>query len=176
MSPKAGSRLNRIKVVSRIVRALIAIWAVFVTLMTALAVLQFIAVSLGSRVFPGESMTFHITFSPHQVYSFPCDMPWPVLLLGSVQLGLIGFGAITLIRLFRLYEGGSFFAAGNVRCIQILGFIVAGYGLIQIALEFLPPNRSVEIGGSLVFGLLILFIAWIMDEGRKIQEEQELTV
>jgi hypothetical protein len=25
-------------------------------------------------------------------------------------------------------------------------------------------------------GLLILLIAWIMDEGRKIQEEQELTV
>jgi hypothetical protein len=25
-------------------------------------------------------------------------------------------------------------------------------------------------------GLLIIFVAWIMDEGRKIQEEQELTV
>jgi hypothetical protein len=25
-------------------------------------------------------------------------------------------------------------------------------------------------------GLMIIFIAWIMDEGRKIQEEQELTV
>jgi hypothetical protein len=25
-------------------------------------------------------------------------------------------------------------------------------------------------------GLMIIFVAWIMDEGRKIQEEQELTV
>jgi hypothetical protein len=25
-------------------------------------------------------------------------------------------------------------------------------------------------------GLLIIFVAWIMDEGRKIQEEQALTV
>ena len=29
---------------------------------------------------------------------------------------------------------------------------------------------------NLVFGCVIIFIAWIMDEGRKIQEEQELTV
>jgi len=29
---------------------------------------------------------------------------------------------------------------------------------------------------NLVTGFVILFIAWIMDEGRKIQEEQELTV
>jgi uncharacterized membrane protein YdcZ (DUF606 family) len=36
-------------------------------------------------------------------------------------------------------------------------------GLISLLISFVP-------------GLLILFIAWIMDEGRKIQEEQELTV
>jgi hypothetical protein len=29
---------------------------------------------------------------------------------------------------------------------------------------------------ELAAGLLIVLIAWIMDEGRKIQEEQELTV
>jgi hypothetical protein len=30
--------------------------------------------------------------------------------------------------------------------------------------------------GLLLAGTIIIFIAWIMDEGRKIQEEQELTV
>ena len=30
--------------------------------------------------------------------------------------------------------------------------------------------------GQLLGGIVILFGAWIMDEGRKIQEEQELTV
>jgi len=29
---------------------------------------------------------------------------------------------------------------------------------------------------SIFIGLLIIFVSWIMDEGRKIQEEQELTV
>jgi hypothetical protein len=33
-----------------------------------------------------------------------------------------------------------------------------------------------ELVHNLVFGCIIIFIAWIMDEGRKIQEEQELTV
>jgi len=32
------------------------------------------------------------------------------------------------------------------------------------------------IGEVLRFSLLIILVAWIMDEGRKIQEEQELTV
>jgi hypothetical protein len=30
--------------------------------------------------------------------------------------------------------------------------------------------------GMLLAGIIIVLIAWIMDEGRKIQEEQELTV
>ena len=30
--------------------------------------------------------------------------------------------------------------------------------------------------GLLLAGIIIILVAWIMDEGRKIQEEQELTV
>jgi hypothetical protein len=41
-------------------------------------------------------------------------------------------------------------------------------------------SRAVLIGvgdfAKLAVGLLIILVAWIMDEGRKIQEEQELTV
>jgi hypothetical protein len=32
------------------------------------------------------------------------------------------------------------------------------------------------VDSNLLIGFVIIFIAWIMDEGRKIQEEQELTV
>jgi hypothetical protein len=176
ISLKANVRMNRIKIVSRIFRVLIGICAVFFTLMAVLAIIESISVSSGSKLDPDKSMTVHITFSPHQRYQVPSDIPLPVQLLDSMHLGLLGFGAIILIRLFKLYERGSFFAVGNVRCIKILGLIVVGDGLIQTALEILPPNRSVEISNNLALGLLILLIAWIMDEGRKIQEEQELTV
>ena len=31
-------------------------------------------------------------------------------------------------------------------------------------------------GQELIVGLVVVLVAWIMDEGRKIKEEQELTV
>jgi hypothetical protein len=80
-----------------------------------------------------------------------------------------------LNRLFKLYEHSSFFTVGNVRCIKILGLVVTGDGLVQTILELLSPNPSLDFS-KLFFGGLIMLIAWIMDEGRKIQEEQELTV
>ncbi len=42
---------------------------------------------------------------------------------------------------------------------------------LPLSWSMLPP-----IIISLFPGIFIFFIAWIMDEGRKIQEEQELTV
>jgi len=56
---------------------------------------------------------------------------------------------------------------------------------VHSATAGLPPAKiNIEMIGlglftvltTLIPGFLILFIAWIMDEGRKIQEEQELTV
>jgi hypothetical protein len=57
---------------------------------------------------------------------------------------------------------------------------------VQIVTEkiaFIPKPNHVELSGLLMqFAIssfpafLIIFVAWIMDEGRKIQEEQELTV
>jgi hypothetical protein len=43
-----------------------------------------------------------------------------------------------------------------------MGFFTFSYGFINL--------------GYLLAGTIIILIAWIMDEGRKIQEEQELTV
>ena len=48
-----------------------------------------------------------------------------------------------------------------------------------LALETLPGWEWIVWLGLIFYlfpSVLILFIAWIMDEGRKIQEEQELTV
>lgn len=50
-------------------------------------------------------------------------------------------------------------------------------------LDWLVDNQmqgtlhDMDLSTTPVFvGLLVIFIAWIMDEGRKIHEEQELTV
>jgi hypothetical protein len=175
ITPKASSRLNRIKIVSRIFRTLIGIYAVLLLAVSLWALMDSVLVLLGCHVVPGQSMTARLTFSPNQTYSLPYHMSLPSLFLGTLHLSLIGFGAILLNRLFKLYERGCFFAADNVRCIKILGLVVIGDGLVQMILELLAPNASLDFS-KLFIGGLILLIAWIMDEGRKIQEEQELTV
>jgi hypothetical protein len=102
-------------------------------------------------------------------------------------------------KLFSCYVHGDLFSPNAVRYIRWIGIIslLMGIGNIVNALHFqlhngwfYTTNSSpwiVEIVvylqmilfhlvHNLVTGFVILFIAWIMDEGRKIQEEQELTV
>ncbi len=195
MSPKSNPRFNRIKIVSRIFRTLIGIIAVLMALMSALFVLVSIKYLLdGGQPMPG---VLRIGFSPHQCYLFPFHVPLPVFLAGATQFCLAGMGLILLSRLFLLYERGDFFKTGNIRCFKFLGLIVIGLWLTRMILELMAQHNNLNGNGrgekgliiiigpyradlamffGLVYGVLIVFIAWIMDEGRKIQEEQELTV
>jgi hypothetical protein len=102
-------------------------------------------------------------------------------------------------KLFSCYVRGDLFSPTAVRYIRWIGIIslLMGIGNVFDALHrqllygwFQHVNSSpwiVEIVlylqmilfhlvHNLVTGFVILFIAWIMDEGRKIQEEQKLTV
>jgi hypothetical protein len=57
------------------------------------------------------------------------------------------------------------------------GFFHGVQGAPVVAQMFVYPNFIFsQLLHNLVFGCVIILIAWIMDEGRKIQEEQELTV
>ncbi|MGA2280617.1 MAG: DUF2975 domain-containing protein [Verrucomicrobiota bacterium] len=160
---------------SRIFRVLIGILVVMWVLLSALFVLVSVKDAMGGGQPMSGTMQFHISLSPHQTYISPFDVPLPVLLFGAVQLCLVGFGLILLNRLFALYERGDFFKTGNIRCIKYLGLVIAGLWLTQTILELMAHQNNIE-GSGLVYGVLVVFIAWIMDEGRKIQEEQELTV
>jgi hypothetical protein len=51
--------------------------------------------------------------------------------------------------------------------------VLADWVLIRV-LDAMAHGFSLDT--RLAVGLLIVLISWIMDEGRKIQEEQELTV
>jgi hypothetical protein len=170
-SQSANHRLNRIQLVSRIFRALIIALVVLMSLMTALFLLAAVKTLVGGEV----PHSLRITFSPHQVFTSPFAVPLPVLLIGAVQLCLGGCGLILLNRLFKLYEQGHFFTLGNIRCLKFLGLITLGIWMTTTILEFMAGQGNVN-GTGLIIGILIVFIAWIMDEGRKIQEEQALTV
>jgi hypothetical protein len=102
-------------------------------------------------------------------------------------------------KLFSCYVRGDLFSPKAVRCIRWIGIIslLMGIGNIfntqHVHLHngwFTNVNSSpwlvemvlylqivlFHLVHDLIPGFVILFIAWIMDEGRKIQEEQELTV
>jgi len=116
-----------------------------------------------------------IVLSQHHIYTSFQDMPGEVAGWWLLQIAWAGFCYWVMFSLFGLYRQGILFSAKNVRHIRSLGyFLIGNWGLedqIQTAL------RDVQLSTTPIFiGLLIIFVSWIMDEGRKIQEEQELTV
>ncbi len=178
MTPKTPSRQRRIKIVSRIVRYVILGFLVFNLgyLLCARFLMQSPRVSLHN---PGYLFTLVLT------ETILCFWYWK------------------LAKLFQFYERGLIFATEAIRCMKTLGFLCvinwlftsAWYVLGQIfpspapppgrIMTFIPSSFrmdffSINIHGTnlglLLAGIVIVIIAWIMDEGRKIQEEQELTV
>ena len=102
-------------------------------------------------------------------------------------------------KLFSNYVNGDLFdpkAICWIRWIGITSLLMGGGNIWNALLQRLHDGYFQHINSSpliveivvylqlmffnlvhnLVFGLIIILVAWIMDEGRKIQEEQELTV
>src|ERR1017187_1698215 len=111
-------------------------------------------------------------------------MPVPMYVLYAIGTGIYLLGAISFYRLLNLYEKGLIFSAANVLEIKRLGTYLAGFGILAVAAGVIYSGRIVfpwtllDVVSSpwIVVGGAIYIVAWIMDEGRKIQEEQELTV
>jgi hypothetical protein len=186
ISPKASPRLQRIQKVSRIVRY------VFLGLFV-LSIVNFLFHNFPTLQLAKGHMT---TAHEHPV--------WSVLVFLSEAVLWVWFWK--LAKLFHFYERGMIFATATIRCIKTLGLLCIIAWLLSFVLHTLfhqasppppfplPPGYEVHIVdvrlglgffsfslgginlGSLLAGVVIVLVAWIMDEGRKIQEEQELTV
>lgn len=121
----------------------------------------------------------------------------PLVRLGAFLVSLLPVGVLmaacrTLARLFTLYEQGRIFGPENVACFRRLGVLLfwwVGVGLVYDPLISLvitaanPPGQHVIAVGfsgldltALVTGGILSVLAWVMDLGRAIQEDQELTV
>lgn len=102
------------------------------------------------------------------------------------------YGTWTMVRLFRLYEMEQIFRKANVRCYRdisraliiwcVARFISEPLMSIALTLHYPPGQRLLVLGlnsvdiTALLVGLVLAVIAWVMDEGRKLQEEQDLTI
>lgn len=96
-------------------------------------------------------------------------------------LPLVFMVTLSFFRFFDRLNSGHLFDSQTVRHLKSAGKWWLGLGLIQVILAslegYLFSARNIMISGDgIVAGLAIGFIAWIMDEGRKLQEEHELTI
>ena len=168
-SPKISERMSRIKKIIRAVRFLISAITIIMIVFGAM----FVADLTGFRIVPSG---VKISFSPLLTYSSPFKIPTVVLVLAFLRAGLFFAGAFVLFWLLDLFEAGKFFTAQNVSYIKSLGWLVICDWIVTKILDAMARNGMEISFSQLVLGLLIILFAWIMDEGRKIQEEQELTV
>ncbi len=113
-------------------------------------------------------------------------------LVDMIPMVAIIYGLRKLEGLFLLYENSLIFTEQHVRCFRSLGRTlivwvgcdVVRNSLLSIVLTLANPpgHRVVTVGlGSADFaavfvGIVVLIISWVMDEGRKIQEDQALIV
>lgn len=126
------------------------------------------------------------------------QLPVPLwsLLLGFAAAMIPGavamYGMWVLARLFKLYSQGSIFRKDNVQCfrslsrVMLLWFVASIVSVpirsVVLTLHHAKGERCLELSlGSadltaLLVGLVVGVIAWVMDEARKMQEEQDFTI
>jgi len=163
------SRSTRIKFASRLFKM-----TVFVYTLVMLAAM--VGVALGWVTFQHNNLQIRV--SPHHLLGWgSLQFSAEMLSAPLVKLGLMVCYGLLLSKLFALYEAGSFFTARNIFYIQLLGYTVLMDWFMGIVFNLMADNPQIQITCSQpLLAVTILFIALIMDEGRKMQEEQELTV
>lgn len=113
-------------------------------------------------------------------------------LTGLIPMSATIYGLWKLRNLFHLYEDGLIFTELNVKCFRSMGrtlIVWAGCDILRLALLSIvltmnnpSGQRMITLGinsGELtgVFvGIVVLIASWVMDEGRKIKEDQALIV
>lgn len=180
LKPGDAARLERIRLVARLFK-----WVAL------LAFAFMVCVTLTAMINPG--ITTHHSDSIHHI-SISGPVVWEDFrpeVSGLYYLFWILFCAFFLrgigffYRLFSNLERGILFGPDNVQCVRLIGWwLVAapilglGYQVSKLIWAVSEPLRIdvSSVPNELLKGFFVIFVAWIMDEGRKIQEEQELTV
>ena len=178
--------------IERLSRALRFIFMSFFTLIPIIAVLFW--------VFFDEVRSFEYMNDINGVSlaGLPIPSPTPPIIkalgfaVSLIPTGIDMAVMFFLARLFGLYAKGKIFTGENVRYIKKIGVtLLIGQALspvyqalLSAALTCQNPagERMIRIGfsdaniTSVTTALVVIVAAWIMDEGRKINEEQALTI
>ena len=113
-------------------------------------------------------------------------------LVSAIPMMIEMFVVYCLIKLFKLYSKGNIFSMQHVRYIRDIGYALLVGQIIEPFYQFAmglvltlnnpPHHRYAAITldqtniGILLTALLVILISWIMAEGYKLREEQQLTI
>ena len=164
----------------------------FFTILIVLMPLYNILFWMFINYLPETLITVNTTPVPLANYELPLTIRFIGLLASFLPLSARIYGIVNLRRIFALYRKNIIFSYAHVECFRKSGvalilWMVAGmvYKSISGVLLTLgnPPGQrvlKVEFSSAdftaLVIGLLILVISWVMEEARKLEEEQALTI
>jgi hypothetical protein len=184
ISPKASARLNRIKKISRVLKILLLLYPLLYFGCGG----QFPLIKSTVEGYWTTSCGTYATFS---------EVPLVAKLIAGLGAVLLLAASITGYQLINLYEKGIIFSARNVQLLGRIGCLAFAYGFLRVFGPVLVSAWSAWIGSSrlpphfvwfwlnvcnflsspwVIGGLFLVVVSHIMDEGRKIQEEQELTI
>ncbi len=182
MTPEAAQRLEKVQKYSGSFRRLFR----FLFVVVALAlVVQTLLIVTGAEPYGASVRIGNTEYSGDPIPFVIRAIAW----LGTtLSLGVLLKLNFHLIKLFGLYADGRLFNRENVHQIRQIGITVllfpALWVLGLIVPGFLPTDdvaRSVMSSGQhpfaeLIVGAIIIVVAWIMDVGRELREEQDLVV
>ena len=166
---KANPRTNRIQKFSAVLRTFFRVTAVLS--------------AVGGLVNIWWALPVHVPESSSPMKAFAIS--GVTNLIWSVGFWLCG-------KLFMYYARGDLFSPKIVSCIRQIGWVGIIKGILSGISMFVlmhsspaPPSVGLIMAAPMSLltmllgiapGIALICVAWIMDEGRKIQEEQELTV
>ena len=107
---------------------------------------------------------------------------WLLRLTSLIHDLSLSVGLAILYRLFGLYGTGAVFTEATVYCFKLIGCWLLGLWVLTHLFELSKlvwsqhPQVQFSLDEKLFGGVLILLIAWVMEEGRELQEEHDLTI
>lgn len=109
------------------------------------------------------------------------EQEWLARLAAFTFSGYNLLGACLFFRLFQLFEYGNTLTRQTASLLKWIGLWMLGLWGFSILYQFSKPAWDSSPSGITLFehlptGLFICLIAWVMEEGRQIAEEQALTI
>jgi hypothetical protein len=144
---------------------------------------------------PSQVVLFNvIPLSYRPLVAAPLDINAKIagFFVSSILLAIKLIIVYWLIKLFRLYQRHEFFSAENVLYIRNTGYALLLFEIVKPCIDFSlgfiltaanPPGYRVAMAtfgdanvGMILTALVIILNSWIMSEGCKLKDEQQLII